>query len=675
MESKSPVHREILLLREAIQRHEHYYYLVQQPIITDFDYDILKQRLVDLEGANPDLYCDTSPLHRYKNLHAPKHETVAHVARFLEYEQGIDLVAVHDLMRRINRGKVSEEVHYVFEPIIDGADVEIVYKSGIFERAVLRVDGREGTDVTQNVRALKGFRRKLHEDPRPCPRTLSIHAKFFVTTTELYDANFVQTREGERSFLSIESWVKHLLLTEDSWELSRSPLKYICIDILQGDEDIVDYTEIREALAQWRLPINPVINEVTKSAREGVEYRDNLLREHKRLPYHHTGVAIKAHETCIRDELGASRTIVRWALELLYPPTRRSSRVLKINFDIDRRGVMNATARTEPIYLEELNVNTVRFKAVDDIREKDIRVGDVVTVVRDGARLPFVLERRLNADRIGPRVPTRIPTHCPKCNEELKFRRGALRCENKYECPVQINLRLMHFISEYGFNIRHIGPTRSRELIEQEIIKDFADLFQLRWQDLVGLSHVKQGRAKMIIKEINKSRRISLRNFLFALDIPEVGYIAAGELERVFKSLDEIMATPYRRFTRLRGIGYKGARSIYFYFREPENLALINKLLDAGVIPYTKNLVGHRKKVFHGKLVVLAGSLRKYRRRELAELIESEGGQVITKMVRSADLLIHGRGGEVAHRLAHRYGIQEWNEVQLLRNLLKYGVG
>lgn len=675
MEQLSQTHRDILLLREYIQQHEHYYYFLKQPIITDFDYDILKNRLIELEKANPQYYCATSPLYRYVGLGRPQRQTIAHVQRLLEYEQGVNLPAIHDFVRRLRRGKLSKVVNYTFEPIIDGVDVELVYKSGVFARAVLQGNGREGIDVSQNVRALKGFRQKLYEDPRPCPQVLSIRAKFFVTKKELNEINFTQTREGERNFLSIRSLVKHLLLADDLRETTSAPLKYICIDILHGDEDIVDYTEIREALLQWRLPVNPVISDVEKSAAKGIEYRDNLLREHIRLPYHYTGVMIKAHETSIRDELGVSRTTVRWALKLLYPPIRKSSRVLEIIFDIDRRGVVSASARTEPIYFEGININVVRFEAVQDVQEKDIRVGDVVVIEREGERLPFVKERRLNADRVGPRIPTRVPTHCPKCKHELIVRRGALRCINTYDCPAQVNLRLMHFISEKGFNIRHLGPARCRYLVEQGIIVDFADLFQLKWRELVGMPHVKEGRAKMIIKEINRSKRVPLRNFLFALGIPEVGYIAAGELERVMKSIDEIRSASYKRLMRLRGVGPMAARSIYFYFREPDNLALINKMLDNGVVPYTANLVGHRRKLFYGKRIVLAGSLRKYRRKELTELIESEGGYVRTDIVRKADLLIHGRGGEEKLRLAHIYGVPDWNEAQLLRNLLKFGVG
>lgn len=675
MEPLSPVHRDIVLFREAILQHEHYYYVLKQPIITDLDFDIFKQRLIELEEANPDFFCPTSPIARYENLGKPDYKEVEHVRQMLDYASGTGIMDVHDFKRTVDRGKLSEKVSYVFEPIIDGVDVELVYEQGVFERAVLRVDGNTGIDITQNVRILKGFPLRLYEDERPCPRLLSIHAIFFVSEEELYANNFNQTREGERTFLTIGEWVRHLLQNDDFRVVTRAPLKYMCIDILHGDEDMVTYAEIREALKQWRLPINPVISDVEGNVLKAVKYRDELLEKGVKLPYRYTGVAIKAYETCIRDELGRSRTTIRWALHLKYPPIKRNTRILEINFDVDTRGILNATARTRPIYLLGMNVNVARFEDVSDILENDIRVGDVAQLERDGERLPFVRQRIINTKRSGPRVPTRVPTHCPACNSELERRRGILRCVNKYACPAQMNLRFMHFIGEDGFNIRHLGPARCQHLLDHGLITDFADLFKLKWQDLVGLPYVKEGRARLIVEEIRRSRRIRLRKFLFALGIPEVGHIVSGELERVFHSLDVIQMASYRQLLRLRGVGEKAAQSIYFYFREPKNLALISKLLDNGVVPYTKSMVGHRRKMFYGKLVILAGTLRKYRQKELKELIESEGGIVRRNMVKSADLLIYGQEPGAKLRLAQKYGVRTWNEVQLLRNLLQHGVG
>lgn len=675
MEPLSPAHRDIVLFREAILQHEHYYYVLKQPIITDLDFDIFKQRLIELEEANPEFFCPTSPIARYENLGKPDYKEVEHVRQMLDYASGTSIMDVHEFKLKIHRGKLSEKVSYVFEPIIDGVDVELVYQQGVFERAVLRVDGNTGIDITQNVRILKGFPLRLYEDMRPCPSLLSIHAKFFVSEEELYENNFNQTREGERTFLTIGEWVRHLLQNDDFRVVTRAPLKYMCIDILHGDEDMVTYAEIREALKQWRLPINPVISDVEGNVLKAVKHRDELLEKGVRLPYRYTGVAIKAYETCIRDELGRSRTTIRWALHLEYPPIKRNTRILEINFDIDTRGILNATARTRPIYLLGMNVNIARFEDVADILKNDIRVGDVAQLERDGERLPFVRQRIINTKRSGPRVPTRVPIHCPACNSELERRRGILRCINKYACPAQMNLRLMHFISEDGFNIRHLGPARCQHLLDRGLITDFADLFKLKWQDLVGLPYVKEGRARLIVQEIRRSRRIRLRKFLFALGIPEVGHIVSGELERVFHSLDVIQMASYRQLLRLRGVGEKAAQSIYFYFREPKSLALISKLLDNGVVPYTKSMVGHRRKMFYGKLVILAGTLRKYRQKELKELIESEGGVVRRNMVKSADLLIYGQEPGAKLRLAQKYGVRTWNEVQLLRNLLQHGVG
>lgn len=675
MESLPPIQRSIVRLREEVSRHEYYYFLLKQPIITDLDYDVLKGRLAQLEGENPQFRCTASPIYRYQTLNTPLYKTVDHVKRMLEYERGSDRDAIRQFTQRVDYGKLSERVHYIFEPIVDGVDVELVYQNAVFERAVLRVDGKQGIDVTQNVKALKGFRLRLYEGARPCPELLSIHAKFFITTEELNDVNFIQVREGARVFLGIEAYVKSLLLTSDFWELTTSPLNYLCIDILAGDEDMVDLTEIREALAQWRLPINPIISDVHESADTGIHYRDRLLEEYAKLPYDHLGVAIKTHEACIREELGVSRTIIRWALELVYPSMKKSARITEINFGIDRRGVLLATAKTKPVYLGGMNIHTARFEHAQDIEKDDIRVGDVVWLERDGERLPLVRGRLPNSDRIGPRVPTRVPTHCPVCQTQLEYRRGILRCVNTYACSAQMHLRLLHFISEDGFNIRHLGVARCQHLIERELISDFADLFRLKWQDLVGLPYVKEGRARLLVQEIQKSRKIRLRNFLFALGIPEVGHIVSGELERVLHSLDEVKSASYRRLLRLRGVGPHVARSIYFYFREPENLSLISKLLDNGVVPYASDMVGHRKKMFNGKIIILAGSLRKYSRAELEALIEAEGGKVITEVVKGADLLIHGRGAEAKVQLARTYRVPAWGEEQLLRNLLHRGVG
>lgn len=679
MGEKTPTYSNILALREGVQLHEERFFVKNQAVISNFDYDLLKLHLINLEKKYPEYSCLTSPV--YRNIKPPTKfgQNTRHVKRMLGLEKGKTATDIRDFARQITLGKISRHVHYIFEPNVVGVDVEIVYLRGKFERAVLRGDGFEGMDVTWNVRRLKGFRMRLYDQVRPCPEILSIHAKFYLTEVDLYNLNYLQGREGERPFLSSPEFLTSFLTSDkllDS-DFARVPVKYLSWDILEGDQDCVSYYEIREALSEWRLPIQLEVTRPFKSPLHAIQYRDYLVKDAIQFPFEYDGVIVKVYETSIREELGASRTTLRWAVHLQTPPLRQTTRVTAINFTTMADGHVSASADVEPIYFDGINVTTAKFMEAREVEEEDVRIGDKVVLTQLGGQQPFVSHRNRIDARSGPRVKVRIPTACPVCSSDLEVFNNRLRCPNRKKCPAQTLLRLLHFTGEDAFGIRDLGHSRCLKLIENNIISDPADLFTLKWRDLLSLPHVKERRAKSIIREIRKSRRITLRRFLFALKIPYIGQIGTGELQRVMHTLDGVMEASLTSLIKLRGVGPVGAQSIYFYFKNPDNLAFISKLLANGVVPYNPHMVGHRKKIFKGMVIIVIGSFRKYRLRELTELIEKEGGRVIRHVAPTADLLVHGRGQGIREQVlkSRRFYIREWGEAEFLRHLLQHGVG
>lgn len=673
------IKREIEALREAVLHHEYLYYILQKPMLLDRDYDVLKIRLKQMEDMHPECYSRTSPTRRYENLEEPEFNEVEHVRPLLKFKSGTDPGVLLEFERDLRKSSRTPKRHFVIEPKIRGVDIELIYEQGEFSRAVLVRDGFSGIDVTQNVRALKHTPLRLRQEHIPAPEVLAIHAILYITDEEFYEYNFQHADGGDHPFFSHESLIEHALLHHDTWITTKVPLKMLCLDVIEGDRtlNMVTYLEIRDALTKWGFLINQVITEPRPRTKLAQTFRDNLLRLDFELPYVADGVVAKVVELSVRDEMGLGVKTLLWGAELLYPPIEKAAEVHEIVYSVDQRGVIVARARFDEIYLKGVEVEQAEFKRVEDVVEWDVRPGDIIRLERDRHERTYVASRRNRrwdpTREIRPRPPQ--PVACPACGEKLEHARGVLRCTNTFKCQAQFAMRAMYFVGKDGFNIKHLGPGRIQELFERGVIADIADLFTLKWQDFIVLPRVREKFARIIVQEIRKSKKIKLRDFLFALHIPEVGHVIAAELERVFYTLHGIQSASIQALLRLRAVGPMAAQSIYLYFKNPENLAFIEKLLVNGVRPYNPNLTARRRPLFQGKRVLLVGSLRKYRRSEARELIEAEGGTVITNYRLRSDLVIHGKGVEDKVYVQQELGALVWGEAQFLRYLQEKGVG
>ena len=673
------IERDINVLRDAVAHHEYLFYILGKPWLPDRDFDIFKAKLTQLENEHPEYRCVGSPTQRYVNFQEPEFKETKHVKPLLSFMQGTDLSIVNTFVRNLRVGTTSDKLHFVIEPKIHGVDVELVYERGIFTRAVLTRDGFYGIDVTQNIRALKQTPLKLRDHAIPAPPILAIHAILYLTEQEFYEYNFMQADNGDRPFFTHKSLIEHVLLQHDTYITTGAPLKMVCVDTTCGDWDLdmVTYPEIREALTEWGFLINPIITESRNAAMQARTFRDNLLKLDFPLPYEIDGAVVKVVETSVRDELGISMATSPWGADLLFPPIEKAARVSEIAYRVDQRGIIIAEAIFNEVYFKGVDVERAEFKRVEDVVNWDVRPGDMIRLERDKQNRTIVASRRVRRQDITPEPGRRPkqPIFCPTCREKLTYVRNVLRCTNKFKCKAQLLMRMLYFIGRDGFNIRFLGPGRIQAMLEREIIHDVADLFTLKWQDIADLPRVGEKNARKIIQEIRRSRKIKLRSFLFALHIQEVGHVISAELERVFHTLHGIESAPIQALLRLRAVGPMAAQSIYLYFKNNENIALIEKLLENGVRPYNPNMTGRRRMLFQGQRVLLVGSLRKYRRKELKELIEVEGGTVTTNHRFRSDLVIHGKGVEEKLRVQREFGVLVWGEARFLRYLQEFGVG
>lgn len=673
------VGKEIEDLREAILYHDYLYYILQKPLLPDRDFDVYKKKLLELENLHPEFYSPVSPTQRYANLTEPTFLETTHVSPFSRFRQDSDPKLLSDFMREIRASTRSNRVHFSVEPKIRGVDVELVYERGEFVRAVLSRDAYRGVDVTQNVRALKYTPLKLREREIPAPPILAVHGVLYMTEKDFYEYNFQQADNGDRPFFSHKSLIEYLLLQSDTWITTSAPLRLMCLDISQGDRtlDMVTYFEIRDSLKRWGFQINETITEPRTSVYQARNFRDNLLRLDYPLPYEVDGAVVKVVETSVRDEIGSGLNASLWGVELLFPPVERAARVREISYAVDQRGVIVATADFDEVYFKGVEVEQAPFKRVDDVTEWDVRPGDFIRLERDKHSRTFVTSRRVRRRDLSHELGRRPkrPTLCPSCGQQLEYVRDVLRCVNRFHCKAQLTMRILHFVSEDAMNIKYLGPGRIQEMLERELIHDIGDLFTLKWQDLIGLPMVKEQAARNIIREIKKSKKVQLRNFLFALQIKEVGHVVSAELERVFYTLHAVQSAPIQALLRLRAVGPMAAQSIYLYFKDPEKLALIDKLYKNGVRPYNPNVTGSRKLLFKGQQILLVGSLRKYRRRDVRNLIEAEGGTVVTNHRVRSDIVIFGKGTEEKVRRHYATGALVWGEAQFLRYLQENGVG
>jgi len=635
---KNQVIKRINELREKINYHNYQYYVLDNPIITDFEYDKLMEELIKLEEKYPDLVTEDSPTQRVGGEPLTKFNQVNHTVPLLSLANSYNEQDLLDFDRRIKR-EIGQDVEYVVEFKIDGLSVALKYENGVFVRGATRGDGEIGEDITLNLKTIKSIPLRLQKK-----NNIEVRGEVYIPKKKFLELNERQEEMGLITFANPRNAAAGSLRQLDPKVTASRPLDIFVFEILfSGEKNIAKHSEGLEYLKELgfktsRYKVCQNINEVIKLCQEWQEKRHELSFEID-------GLVIKVNRLKQREELGATAKSPRWAIAYKFPAEEKETTVKDIIVQVGRTGAITPTAVLEPVRVAGSVVSRATLHNQDFIDEKDIRIGDRVIIHKAGDVIPEVV-RVLKDKRKGDERIFKLPENCPECNEPTVRLEGeaALRCVN-IACPAQLRRGIIHFVSREAMNIEGLGEAVVTQLLENDLIRDPGDLYYLKGkrEELIALERMGEKSVQNLLKAIEDSKSNDLSKVLSALGIRLVGAKAALVLAENFGSMEKLMEASIEELTEIDEIGPKMAESIVAFFEEESNKAVIDKLKAAGV--NMLSLKGDKKKEdlrLEGVTFVLTGTLEGFTRNEAKDIIENLGGKVTGSVSKKTDYVLAG---------------------------------
>jgi len=677
-------------LRERLREAEHAYYVLDAPLLSDAEYDRLYRELEALEAAHPELRTADSPTQKVGGAAAGAFLKVAHREVMLSLANAMSDEELAEFDERIHRLLAlppETAVGYVCEPKLDGLAVELVYEAGRLALGSTRGDGAIGEDLTANLRTLgpRGGRRGVPPALRgEAPARLEVRGEvlmhrddFAALNREILERNTRAAAEGKRGEelrANPRNAAAGSLRQKDPAVTAARPLSFMAYEALvPGPQPWATHWEKLEALAGWGFEVNPE-NARCRGLAEVRAYRDRMDGRRGGLPYDTDGVVVKVDELDLRLRLGAASKTPRWAVAWKYPPQEEATRVVAIRASVGRTGVLTPVVEVEPVQLSGATVSNATLHNEDELRRKDVRIGDWVLMRRAGEVIPEVVkvlaERRTGAER-----EFRFPAECPVCGAHVVREEGekAWRCTGA-ACPAQLAARLTHFAQRRAMDVRGLGDVVAAQLVEGGQVHDFADLYQVpfeAWQQLFARprqSPPAEGEerelpakaAQNMLDALGRARRTTLRRLLFALGIPQVGDATAGQLARAFGTVQAFLDAPEEALTAVRDVGPVVAAEIRAWTSEPQNRRVVERLLAAGVEAAAEEV--DERGPFAGKTVVLTGGMAGMSRDEAKAAIERRGGKVSGSVSRKTDLVVAGEEAGSKLKKAQELGVKVVDE-------------
>lgn len=653
-------------LRPEIERHNYLYYVMDQPEISDAEYDQLMQELIRLEQEYPELQTPDSPSQRVGGKPLAAFNSVRHRVTLLS----LDNAFAHDDLRafdeRVKRGlKSGEELEYVAELKIDGLTVALNYQDGILVQAATRGDGIEGEDVTANVKTIKSIPLRL---PKGSGVNIGVRGEVYLKKADFETLNRQREQRGETLFANPRNVAAGSLRQLDPKATASRPLDAFFYDILYLEgRSITNQVEGFELLKNLNFKINPHAK-LCKGIEGVFDFCDYWTEHRQELPYEIDGVVIKVNSLLIQSDLGFTAKAPRSKIAFKFPAQQVKTRVLDIIVNVGRTGAVTPTAVLEPVRVAGSTVGRATLHNEDNIREKDIRIGDRVIIQKAGDVIPEVV-RSLPEERTGEEKIYNLPDKCPECGSAIYREPGeaVARCIGA-TCSAQLREGIIHYVSRDAMNIEGLGEAIVVQLIESGLIHDVADLYRLEFEDLVKLERFGAKSVTNLLKAIEQSKTNNLGRLLFALGIRHVGAGAARELAEKFGVIEKLMDATYDCLTDIPAIGPKIAASTVKYFSEPHNRELVKKLKDYGVNTSEQTLTSVPQ-TLAGKTIVVTGTLTAFGRTEIEETIRNHGGKATSSVSKNTDYVVAGSDPGSKLQKAQETGVKILDEEQFKRLL------
>ena len=635
--------RQIEQLRQQLHEHNYRYYVLDDPQITDAEYDQLMRRLQELEGAFPDLVSSDSPTQRVGAVPVAAFGTVLHSLSMLSLDNAFSPAEVRDFDARVKRqlGQL-EPIEYVAEPKIDGLAVELVYEEGRLVRGSTRGDGVRGEDISQNLRTIKSIPlRLLPSQHASTPRLLEVRGEVYMTKRNFQRLNARREEEGEPTFANPRNAAAGSLRQLDSRITAGRPLEIFCYGVGHVDGmTFQSHWDVLQSLSRWGFKINPHC-ERCQGIEAALSYYAQLRDQREELPYEIDGVVLKVNLRALQEALGTRSRSPRWALAYKFEPKQAVTRVRDIAVQVGRTGALTPVALLEPVQVAGVEVSRASLHNPDEVARKDVRSGDWVMVQRAGDVIPEIVEV-LRERRTGEEKPFEMPTRCPICGSAVVRLEDEVvpRCVG-LSCAAKLKESIVHFASKPGMDIDGLGDKTVDQLVERGLVKDIGDLYSLTKEDLLKLARLADKSAGNLIAAIERSQQTTLPRFLYALGIRHVGEHVAAVLAREYPGWQALQQASYEELQGIHEIGPRIAQSIVAFFQDAGNQQVLKKLHHGGVraTAVAQPVVDH---AWRGKTLVFTGELQAYTRAEAKRLVEARGGRVTSSVSRSTSYVVAG---------------------------------
>jgi DNA ligase (NAD+) len=662
--ASTAIKKEVEQLREKLQYHEYRYYVLDDPEISDAAYDRLMNRLKELEEAHPELVTPDSLTVRVGGEPREGFSTVKHARPMLSLDNAFSYDALRDWDKRVREGSGQEKIEYIAEHKFDGLSISLQYEDGVLVRGVTRGDGTTGEDVTPNAKTIRSI--PLRVDAAvlkkiKLARSFEVRGEVMMTRKAFEALNRHQEEIGGKIFVNARNSAAGAVRVLDPAITAARRLDFFAYYLLvDGKVPFAKHSESLQALKQlhfrasddWKLCAG--IEAVTG-------YCDDWDAKREKLPYEIDGVVIKVNSIPIQNELGYTSKAPRWAIAYKYPARQETTVVNDIIVQVGRTGTLTPVAILEPVQVGGVTVSRSTLHNMDEIERLGLQIGDTVLIERAGEVIPHVLKVVKEGKN---RKPFKMPKNCPECESAIHHVEGevAYRCVNA-ACPAKRKESLLHFAGRHAMNIDGLGDKIVDQLVDKGLVKDVADLYALKKDQVAGLERMAEKSAQNLLEEIEASKKNSLARLIYALGIQFVGERTGQLLAEHFSSLEELATAKEEQLIEVPEVGPKVAASIAEFFSEPANLKLIKKLNKAGVHPTAEKRKVKSDK-FAGKSFVFTGGLANRSREEAGEIVQQHGGKVSGSVSKKTDYVVVGTDPGSKHDKAKELGVTILTETE-----------
>ncbi len=666
------IRRRVERLRREIEYHNYRYYVLDSPVVSDAEYDALMAELRRLEEQYPELVTPDSPTQRVGAPPSEAFAPVRHEVPMLSLDNAFTDEDVHAFDRRVREHLGVERVDYSCEPKLDGLAISILYENGRLTRAATRGDGFTGEDVTANVRTIRTVPLRLLG--AGWPERFEVRGEVFMPIEGFKRLNQWALRHGEKVFANPRNAAAGSLRQLDPKITAQRPLDFYAYGHGVFPREALPDThhELLDRFLSWGVPVSP-LREVVQGVEGCLDYYRRMRERRNSLPYEADGVVYKVDRFRWQERLGYTARAPRWAIAHKFPAHEATTVVEAVEVQVGRTGILTPVAKLRPVQVGGVTVSSATLHNFEEVKRKDIRVGDTVIVRRAGEVIPEVV--KVVVEKRPPDAkPVEPPERCPVCGAEAVADPGGtlIRCSGGLYCPAQRKAAIKHFASRRAMDIQGLGEKLIDQLLEKGLVRDVADLYHLTADQLARLERMGPKSAQNLIAALEKSKHTTLARFLYALGIREVGEVTAQILADHFGSLERLMNADEAELARIPGIGPVVAKHIVTFFRQPHNREVIEKLRRAGV-HWEEGEKAAAPKPLAGKSFVFTGTLSSMTREEAKRQVEALGGHVTNSVSRKTDYVVVGENPGSKLDKARRLGVEILDEAEFLALLRQAG--